>query len=133
MSRSDQYIGLNRQAELFINVLSEHFPLVVEDKYIMVSGNDTLCGDAISAKIVYVFTEDDPVNEYYILTELLQEIIWASGPMYFTHLNIGVSKKFNGQLVDLGDHFSWVHYPHRLLLDRNDYPEFDENRGIIYV
>ena len=114
MSRTDQYIGLNYEADDFIKTMCKECDFKYEN-YILTE--TTLTGSPIYGTKWY-FT---PTNDGRVFTarEVIQEVPWSSGPMYFTCLLID-----NTML-----HGVWRH---ELPLDGvND--EFDFMKGIIYV
>ena len=50
--------------------------------------------------------------------------------MYFTNLR-GFLKKKNGQILDMGTYFDWIHVPDYVVKDIQ--MEFDQDKGEIYI
>lgn len=130
MSRSDQFIGLNKKAWKFIFELMGNFDFD-EDEFKMLNGNQTLCNPkGFPGYKIRIFYNDN-VNEYGDFIETIQEEIWSSGPMYFTCLKYYLKKK-SGQYIDMGNYCQWVKVP-MFAMKNKIYKEFDEEEGEIYI
>lgn len=107
MSRSTQFIGLNKKAEDFVSYLQElgdtrNFTTGMLDEKIMLGS--------------WKYGE-------YEIYEKVQIVPWSSGPMIFTCLSIKAS---NGTRTDC---FEWIHDPQ--LKDHGI--EYDKETGRIWV
>ena len=81
MSRTDQYIGLNKNAYDFINNIKEKYDYW-ENFFKLVPSDNTLCSpDGIDGYYIKIYF-DDLVNEYGEFFEEIQYEPWSSGPMY---------------------------------------------------
>ncbi len=119
MSRSDQYIGLTKDAQEWLKTQK-----VVSTKRIELS--EAAFGGNIYGNQYKIEAPYPDINEYYIVTETIQCAPWSSGPMYFTHLKIDLKKVADQEPVDLGFYFSWVANP-------SVEGEVDFERGHYYV
>ena len=97
MSRTTQYIGLNKYAREYVKSA-----LIVES-YDMTTG---MFDETIIGKIYYMPTPDGP-NSAYIFKEVVQISPWSSGPMIFTSLEVSL-KKDSGQIIEMGRYFDWM-------------------------
>lgn len=115
MSRSTQYIGLNKYA---LNYVKDAISV---EKYEMASG---LCDEIIYGNIYHMPV--DGSNKDFLLKEIVQTIPWSSGPMIFTHLKPILIKKCEQICDDLGEYFSWM-------IDPSIISEYDFETGRYYV
>lgn len=110
MSRSDQYIGLNKSGEDLINKIKETGCL---------QETCFLCNQAFN---------DYPLHGIKLVTkkstyiEELQDELWSSGPMYFTH--IAVYSNQTGKLI--GYMCSWKE-------DKNLKYDYDYESGTYWL
>lgn len=112
MSRSDQYIGLTKDAEEFLDNLVKN-KNAKREKIVLVPEEGTLCfGCDITGDSVTEMHDDDSANICTIYTECLQHVMWSSGPMYFTHIMAKIIKRYDPtNAVEYGPLFSWVNNP----------------------
>lgn len=121
MSRSTQYIGLNKfAAELVASAIKIEY-------YEMTTG---MFDEPINGRIYYMPVPYPDVNESFVYKEVVQEVPWSSGPMIFTYLKEILTKK-SGQVLGLDDDdgsiCSWM-------VDPNVKPaEYDYATGRYYV
>lgn len=128
--RCDQYIGLTRDAQKFMEDLCTRPEVSVERKHYITEAafnSDPITGWKVIVPCVQEAERPD-VNVANIYTEVLQHSPWSSGPMYFTHIHHQLVKKV-GQTCDMDYLFSWVLDP----TVREDFGEIDFERGHYYV
>lgn len=132
MTRFDQYIGLTKGAEEFLDYIQEKYNCE-KLEFVLVPPEQTLCSVyGIEGQIVRMYYgDDDKVNEYFEFKEEIQHEPWSSGPMYFTHLRRFLKKR-SGQTLDMGPSFSWVNVP-LYAIEKNIQNEFDQDKGEIYI
>ena len=130
MSRSDQYIGLTKNAENFLYWARKNKNFFEFD-HILLNSDETLCGHCFPGQNIRIFMNDD-VNEYIDFVEKVQYDPWSSGPMYFTCLE-GFLKKKMGQYDSIGEFFEWVNSPFGFFDDKYFRKEYDREKGEIYV
>jgi hypothetical protein len=116
MSRCTQYIGLNDYAKNYIK------DALSVETYNMTKG----MFDEIIKGNIYHMPVPDGTNKDLILTEVIQDSPWASGPMIFTCLEAMLIKE-NGQRINMGIYFWWMIDPN--VKDQ----EYDTTTGRYYV
>lgn len=133
MSRSDQYIGLTKRAEDYLDFIRDNYTCDVE-KFELVPPEGTLaCAYPIEGNLVRMYYNHNiisDVNEYFEFREEIQYEPWSSGPMYFTRLR-GFLKKKNEQIINMGTYFDWTFIPNFAFEDVKK--EFDYEKGEIYI
>jgi len=115
MSRSTQYIGLNRFADELVQNATN-----VED-YVMTRG---MFDENIRGAIYHMKPPEGP-NVALKYIEEVQAVPWSSGPMIFTHLRRILTKEC-GQVLDMGLVCSWM-------VDPSLMTEYDYETGRYYV
>lgn len=91
MSRSDQFIGLTKEGQSFLNDLEKDYPI----KYVTIGDWAFNPGKIQGAEVT---TKD------FIYREEIQLAPWSSGPMYLTCINI--YDKQSGKCI--GSIYPWV-------------------------
>jgi hypothetical protein len=116
VSRSTQYIGLNKYAKDWLEQqgIIEEFP-----RYLC----DGMFNEEIYGKVYHVTPPEGP-NVMYVCAEVVQDIPWSSGPMIFTYLKVDLVKM--EQKVPMGDWFQWM-------VDPGVTNEVDYERGRYFV
>src|ERR1700761_5780168 len=97
MSRSTQYIGINKFAEDYVTQASK------VETYEMTTG---MFDEPVLGSIYYMPPPPGP-NKALIAKEVVQVEPWSSGPMIFTHLQLTLVKEC-GQEINMGIAFSWM-------------------------
>jgi hypothetical protein len=97
--RTTQYIGLNKRALEYVSDAVDFY------FYKMTQG---IGEEPISGR-VYVMPVPPGPNKKLLAKEVIQETVWESGPMIFTHLRLILEKEC-GQIVDMGYFYSWSRY-----------------------
>jgi hypothetical protein len=110
MSRSTQYIGLNKFADDFLKAMS----VLRTESWAMAVG---MFDEPVDGRVFHM-------RQGYVLKEVVQCMPWSSGPMFFTHL---ASLDSDGK--EIAWHFSWILDPR--LKERNT--EVDYEKGTYYV
>ena len=116
MSRSLQYIGLNKYAEDFVSKA-----IRVEETEVLYN----VWNAQVIGRRYYMPTPDGPNKEWYF-EEVVQASPWSSGPMVFTNLKSVLVKECGQVIVDEG-YFSWMIDPSLRGV------EFDKYTGRYYV
>lgn len=115
--RSTQYIGLNDYAKGYVkNAISV-------ETYDMTTG---MFDEIVRGKVYHMPVPEGPNNKDFILTEVVQDSPWSSGPMIFTCLEPTLIKE-NGQRIPMGIYFWWMIDPS--VKDQ----EYDPATGRYYV
>jgi hypothetical protein len=115
MSRSTQYIGLNKYAKEFVK------QAIKVEQYEMTTG---ICDEPVYGNIYYFPVPEGPNKSYYF-KETVQCTPWSSGPMIFTNLTMYLEKE-SGQVYESKNYFNWM-------LDPTVENEFDYDTGRFYV
>jgi len=135
MSRTDQFVGLNKSADDFIQYILDEYNTsddLYPQWYKMIEDNDTLCGVGNSGIIIDIPLYNDLVNKKYTFKEVVQCVNWSSGPIYFTHLKMYMYKK-SGQIIDMGEYYSWIQSPEGFINEDMFKQEYNYEKGIIYL
>jgi hypothetical protein len=114
MSRSTQYVGLNKYARNFVA------NAIKVEEYDMTTG---IFGEVIKGHIYHMNPPQGP-NTKYIFKEVVQTTLWSSGPMIFTCLAVTLVKEC-GQRLKSGKYFQWMLDP--------TVNEYDIETGRYYV
>lgn len=97
MSRSTQYVGLNKYALDFVK------DAIKVEEYEMTIG---MFEEPVMGKIYYMKPDDTNVEITY--KEVVQVMPWSGGPMIFTCLKQTLVKKY-GQILEDGENFfQWM-------------------------
>jgi len=107
--RSEQIVGFTAKAENFIKTMKTRTEFISLCSFqmdeVLPFSNEHLQGFIIEVKPSYPSVNR---REYYI--QKVQMVPWSSGPMYFFHFEHYL-EKHEGQVINLGDCFSWVRDP----------------------
>jgi hypothetical protein len=115
MSRSTQYIGLNKYA---LNYVKDAISV---DTYKMTTG---IASEPVYGKIYQMPVPKGP-NTGFVLKEIVQDVPWSSGPMIFTCLEATLTKEC-GQKIPMGKYFCWM-------IDPSVDLEYDIDTGRYYA
>jgi hypothetical protein len=128
MARWDQFVGLNKLANEFIENLDNN---IEPEPFVLCSQDETLTGISLEGFKFHV-PMNDGANKQFTFKEEIQRVVWSGGPMYFTHLRMYMYKH-SGQVLDMGTYYSWVMSPEGFLNSNFFEKEYDYDQGIIYI
>jgi predicted small secreted protein len=117
--RTEQIIGFTKKAQNFIQTIknSKYFSSISE---ITLVKELPFSNQPLTGIIIDVQPTGPEVNQREYFVQKIQMTPWSYGPMYFFHFEHFIEKKC-GQIISLGECYSWVRDP--LLLTEYDQAE----------